>query len=338
MRYIGLDVHKDNITACVLTSTGKPKFEKDFLKESGNWILDELLDFKDKDGFCVMMESGTYAYAPFRYFSDRGIEVHVVHAKALKMITDSDKKTDRKDALTIAKMLRLWKKGDIDLQMAYMPTREQCELKDICRYREEISKKIGDETRRIKSHMSRNLEEFNGNSDLNTNYVRNYLRDTYSKDFVLMARLDEYERLKVQGNELKILVERQRVNERYVDLLESIPGVGRQTAVQLMSMIVDPNRFPDSERFCAYFGMVPRVRDSGGKEHHGKLTKTGDKMMRSIMERVTSSHVRFCDSSVTRYFKAKEAEMGTKKAMVTASRKMMTMILAILKRGTPFRA
>ena len=30
MRYIGLDVHKDNITACVLTSTGKPKFEKDF--------------------------------------------------------------------------------------------------------------------------------------------------------------------------------------------------------------------------------------------------------------------------------------------------------------------
>ena len=63
MRYIGLDVHKDNITACVLTSTGKPKFEKDFLKESGNWILDELLDFGDKEGFCVMMESGTYAYA-----------------------------------------------------------------------------------------------------------------------------------------------------------------------------------------------------------------------------------------------------------------------------------
>ena len=98
MRYIGLDVHKDKITACVLTSTGKPKFEKDFLKESGNWILDELLDFGDKEGFCVMIESGTYAYAPFRFFSDRGIEVHVVHAKALKVITDSDKKTDRKGA------------------------------------------------------------------------------------------------------------------------------------------------------------------------------------------------------------------------------------------------
>ena len=261
-----------------------------------------------------------------------------MHARSLKIVTESDKKTDSKDAEAIGRYLRLWKRGDIGLSMSYIPTGEECALKDLCRLKEENSRKLADESRRIKSHMSGNLEEFKGNSDLNTNYVRDYLRNTYSKDFVLMARLDEYERLKVQGNELKRPVERQKTDDRYVDLLESIPGVGRQTAVQLMSMIVDPNRFPDSERFCAYFGMVPRVRDSGGKEHHGKLTKTGDRMMRSIMERVTSFHVRFCDSSVTRYFKAKEAEMGTKKAMVTASRKMMTMILAILKRGTPFRA
>ena len=61
MRYIGLDVHKDNIAACVLTSTGKPKFEKNFIKESESWNLSELMDYGDKDGFCVMMDSGTYA-------------------------------------------------------------------------------------------------------------------------------------------------------------------------------------------------------------------------------------------------------------------------------------
>lgn len=336
MRYIGLDVHKNNTTACIIANNGKPVTIMDVRSDEAG--LQKILDHMDGQEFCVMMESSTYSYKIYRFFSKHDVEAHVVHARSLRIITESDKKTDSKDAESIGRYLRLWKRGDIDLSMSYIPTEEECALKDLCRLKEENSRKLADESRRIKSHMSRNLEEFNGNSDLNTNYVRNYLRDTYSKDFVLMARLDEYERLKVQGNELKTLVERQRVNERYVDLLESIPGVGRQTAVQLMSMIVDPNRFPDSEKFCAYFGMVPRVRDSGGKEHHGKLTKTGDKMMRSIMERVTSSHVRFCDSSVTRYFKAKEAEMGTKKAMVTASRKMMTMILAILKRGTPFRA
>ena len=336
MRYIGLDVHKNNTTACIIANNGKPVTTMDVRSDEAG--LQKILDHMDGQEFCVMMESSTYSYKIYRFFSKHDVEAHVVHARSLKIITESDKKTDSKDAESIGRYLRLWKRGDIDLSMSYIPTEEECALKDLCRLKEENSRKLADESRRIKSHMSRNLEEFNGNSNLNTNYVRDYLRNTYSKDFVLMARLDEYDRLKVQGNELKRLVERQRVNDGYVDLLESIPGVGRQTAVQLMSMIVDPNRFPDSERFCAYFGMVPRVRDSGGKEHHGKLTKTGDRMMRSIMERVTSSHVRFCDSSVTRYFKAKEAEMGTKKAMVTASRKMMTMILAILKRGTPFRA
>ena len=70
MRYIGLDVHKDDITACVMTRDGKPKFEKDFKKGGDLWELDELLEFGDKDGFCVMMESGTYAYQPYRFFSD----------------------------------------------------------------------------------------------------------------------------------------------------------------------------------------------------------------------------------------------------------------------------
>ena len=102
-------------------------------------------------------------------------------------------------------------------------------------------------------------------------------------------------------------------------------------------MIVDIDRFDDSEKLCAYFGMVPRVRDSGGKEHHGRMTKNGDRMMRVIMERVTESHVRNCDSSVTQYYKRKCSEMGTKKALITASRKMLSVIFAMLKSGSDFR-
>ena len=338
MRYIGLDVHKDNITACVLTSTGKPKFEKDFTKESGYWNLDELLSFGDKDGFCVMMESGTYAYAPFRFFSDRDVEVHVVHAKALKVITDSDKKTDRKDALTIAKMLRLWKKGDIDLQISYMPTREQCELKDVCRYREEISRKIGDETRRIKSHMSRNCEflpeEF---TNFQTQKAREFVKSNYSEDRTLMRRMECLEDLFEERDLVTEDVKSRLPLSRDVELLTGIPGIGRQTAVQIMSMIVDVNRFGDAEKMCAYFGLVPRVRDSGGKERHGRMTKNGDRMMRMIMERVTESHVRNCKSSVTEYYKRKCQEMGTKKALITASRKMLSVIYAVLKSGKGFR-
>ena len=104
-----------------------------------------------------------------------------------------------------------------------------------------------------------------------------------------------------------------------------------------MSMIIDIARFPDSEKLCAYFGMVPRVRDSGGKERHGNLSKNGDRMMRSVMERVTESHIRNCDSSVTAYYRRIEPRMGKKKALITASVKMLEVIYAVLKRGTSFR-
>lgn len=338
MRYIGLDVHKDNITACVLSSTGKPKFEKDFKKESESWNLTELTEFGDKEGYCVMMESGTYAYQPYRFFSDLGVETHVVHAQCLKIITQSDKKTDRKDAMTIARMLRLWKKGDIELQFAFMPTREQCELKDICRYREEISKKIGDETRRIKSHMSRNCEPLPaGFDDFQTRKARRFVVETYPKDLTLRLRMESLEALFKERDIVRKEVESRLPGNRDVELLSNIPGIGRQTAIQIMSMIVDIDRFEDSEKLCAYFGMVPRVRDSGGKERHGRMTKNGDAMMRSVMERVTESHVRFCDSDVTRYYKRKVAEMGKKKALVTASRKMLSVVYAVLKSGKEFR-
>jgi len=142
-----------------------------------------------------MMESGTYGYWPYRIVTDMGREAHVVHAQSLKMITDTDKKTDRKDAFSIARMLRLWKKGDIELKMAFIPSREQCELKDLCRYREEISKKISDETRRIKSEMARNCqvlpEEF---ENFQTAKSRRYVLDSFKGDFTLMKRMDSLNR------------------------------------------------------------------------------------------------------------------------------------------------
>ena len=338
MRYIGLDVHKDNITACVLTSTGKPKFEKNFIKDSESWNLDELMEYGDKDGFCVMMESGTYAYQPFRFFSDQGVETHVVHAQALKVITQSDKKTDKKDAYTIARMLRLWKKGDIDLQMAFIPTREQCELKDLCRYREELSVKITDEVKRIKSHMSRNCEHLPKNFErLQKVGSRDFIKANYQSDYTLMNRMNDFERLLAERDSVQNEVESRLPDSREVELLTTIPGIARQTAVQIMSMVVDIDRFEDSEKFCAYFGLVPRVRDSGGKEHHGHMTKSGDRMMRMIMERVTSTHVMYCDSFITKYYKRKCSGMGTKKALITASRKMLSVIYAMLKSKADFR-
>ena len=122
-----------------------------------------------------------------------------------------------------------------------------------------------------------------------------------------------------------------------VQLLTSIPGIGTRSAVQIMSMIIDINRFPDTEKLCSYFGLVPRVRSTGGKDVLGRLTKTGDPMMRRILDRMTYVHIMHCDLSLTTFYERKTGE-SKKKALTSASRKMLCLIHAMLKRRTPFTA
>ncbi len=335
MRYVGLDVHKNNIAACIIGDNGKPVKMIEMPDRSG---LPDIIDTMKGTKYCVMMESSTYIYDVYRFFSDLGVEAHVAHARGLKMITSSDRKTDRRDAETIGRYLRLWKRGELDLSLAYMPTKEEVALKDLCRLKEETSKKIGDEARRIKSHMARNMEIFpNGNSDLSVKKVRKALRENYPQDTVLMLRLGVLEDLRGLNEQLTANIKSMLPESEDVELLCSIPGIARQSAVQIMSMIVDVHRFEDPEKLCSYFGLVPRVRDSGGKMKHGHMTKNGDRMMRSIMERVTLSHILHCDSSITKYHRRKLQEMGQKKALISASRKMLVVIYSVLIRKQPFR-
>jgi hypothetical protein len=67
------------------------------------------------------------------------------------------------------------------------------------------------------------------------------------------------------------------------------------------------------------------------------MTKEGDKMMRMVLERVTLTHIQHCDSTITKYYNRKLLEMGVKKALITASRKMLMVIYAVLKSQRPFR-
>jgi transposase len=337
MRYIGLDVHKENTTACFISAGGKVLMN--FEVPSNADGLATILELMENTEHCVMMESSTYSYHVYRYFDDLGIETYAVHAASLKVVTQSSKKTDKKDAELIGRYLRLWKREEIEISMSFIPTREQCALKDVCRYREEISKKTGDESRRIKAHLKRNCmdlpEEF---ENLHTKKTMNFIRKTWPDDKTLIHRLGMYEELLKEGKRLEKEVTSQMKKDTNVDILADMMGIGRQTAVQLMSMIIDIKRFPTPEKLCAYFGMVPKVHDSGGKQHHGKMTKKGDKMMRMIMERVTQTHVQHCSSAITEYYERKVKEMGVKKALITASRKMLTVIHALLTKQESFKA
>jgi transposase len=128
-RACGLDVHKDNITACIMTPEGKEiqtfSTKTVFLLKLVDWI-------KQHSCTHVAMESTSVYWKPIvNLLEAEDIEFLVVNAQHMKAVPG--RKTDVKDAEWIAKLFRHGL-----LKASYIPDRNQRELRELVRYRRSI--------------------------------------------------------------------------------------------------------------------------------------------------------------------------------------------------------
>ena len=89
----------------------------------------------------------------------------------------------------------------------------------------------------------------------------------------LEARIQSVER------ELEALAEQTPVVER----LRSIPGVGLLTATALVGFVGDIQRFRPSRQFASYLGLTPWERSSGNQRRLGRISKRGDRYLRTLL-------------------------------------------------------
>src|SRR3984957_9482470 len=59
--------------------------------------------------------------------------------------------------------------------------------------------------------------------------------------------------------------------------LMTIPGVGQLTALAFVAAIDDPSRIRRSRDIGAYFGLVPRLYQSGEVDYTGGISNCGDR-------------------------------------------------------------
>jgi transposase len=139
-RACGMDVHKDSITACILTPEGK---EIQTFSTKTVYLL-KLLDWiKEHNCSHVAMESTSVYWKPIvNLLESEGIEFAVVNAQHIKAVPG--RKTDVNDAEWIAKLLR---HGLI--RASYIPDRNQRELRELVRYRRSIIQERARQQNRI---------------------------------------------------------------------------------------------------------------------------------------------------------------------------------------------
>jgi transposase len=156
----------------------------------------------------------------------------------------------------------------------------------------------------------------------------------------LTPLVDQLHALEAQIERLdRQVLEQHRANE--VSLrLATIPGVGPLTASALAASVTDPTMFASGREFAAFLGLTPRQASSGGKERLGRISKMGDRYLRTLLVVGAASvlrHPNTSPSSVKTWAVGLLEKKPFKLAAVALANKMARIAWAIMTRGETFR-
>lgn len=107
--------------------------------------------------------------------------------------------------------------------------------------------------------------------------------ETYARQIMIVT--DEVKQLEKQLREWHRTSE---VSRR----LATIPGIGQIIATAMAATVANPDAFPSGRSFAAWLGLTPRSNSSGGKERNGRITKAGDRTLRTLLVLGATSVIR----------------------------------------------
>jgi len=122
--------------------------------------------------------------------------------------------------------------------------------------------------------------------------------------------------------------------------LDDIPGVGPLIATALVASIPDPHAFRSGRDLSAWIGLVPRQNSTGGQERLGKISKAGNRYLRSLLVVGALSVIRRAkQTGCTKraWLVALMARRSTKVAAIALANKIARIAWAIMVRGTRYR-
>jgi transposase len=120
--------------------------------------------------------------------------------------------------------------------------------------------------------------------------------------------------------------------------LMSVPGVGVITALAFRHTIDDPTRFRSAQAVGAYLGLTPRRKQSGELDFNGRISKWGDRLLRTYLFEAASVLLHRTQrwSALKAWGIRLMKRVGAKKAKIAVARKIAVILHCIWTDGTSF--
>ncbi len=119
-----------------------------------------------------------------------------------------------------------------------------------------------------------------------------------------------------------------------------LPGIGPNTASALLASIGAGHDFRNGRQVAAWIGLTPGQYSSGGKARLGRITKAGDRYLRSLLvmgARAVLSGLGDKQDRFSRWARSLVERRGYWCAVVAIAAKNARLAWAMLKHGEDFR-
>lgn len=362
----GVDVHKTFFVATIIISEGiTPKYLKKRFSTFNNSILNFKQWLIENNCYDVCMEStGKYWIPVFNLLEDT-INVTIANPKWVKAIKGN--KDDVKDSKWIADLFRLGL-----VPGSYIPSKPIRILREYTRYRSKLVSCRSSEKNRFQNAftvcnvaLDAVVSDMFGKSATS---ITDYLitSDSFDPDYCtsllqkgLKKKADEViesiegyqmtqeqkERILMVKSHLDYVNESiaeldKKLNEmilpyeNFVNLLCTIPGVKRDSAITIISEIgTDMSQFSSSKRLCCWAGLTPSNNESAGKKKSVRITRAGVYLKPALVQ-VAHAAVK---SDKSPYYKNKYERIykrrGKKRAIIAIARMILTAIYNMFVTG-----
>jgi transposase len=123
-----------------------------------------------------------------------------------------------------------------------------------------------------------------------------------------------------------------------IELITSIPGIGTQTAINMVIATNNFKAFSSAKHLACYAGVVPFQNQSGTIIKRERVSKMANKKLKKLLHMAAMAAIQF-DKEIKAYYKRKVEEGKNKMSVLNAIRnKLVHRIMAVLQRKTPYLA
>lgn len=260
--------------------------------------------------YCLMIEAtGNYSSRMLHLCLSKGIETSLINCMSVKhfaRMKNLISKTDAEDA----KLIRLY--GEMFRPEVYQPKSQEIEYLD-----QEI--KLLNDLEEEKRRYAVKLKSLRYHPQLNPDTEKHYER-----------RLKHLEK-EIREVELRLPQLQDEEFREMKDLIQSVPGIGEKTSLQLMTATSGFKNFDSAKSLVKYFGLAPRIYQSGKKSYSPGKCRTSKTHIRGVLYVCSWTAMKHNTQCRELYQRLLEKGKPKKVALIAVCNKLLRICFGVVK-------